>query len=255
MSSSIPIPSILDRFAGEVTLQWKNDPDVLGYRVRVANSLDNAYGPFNGVVPTAGAGTEALFDVQRGQASRSKAIRLKGLGVSGDTTRGQTRYTYDPNEFFDPPTTTVVPPDSQLIFMRIQVRTAAAPAFPGGAFPGTFTAANQSNILIVQNPGFYSVPSPALTLYGTAPTIATAVPGLPAPPEALVFHVPGSGEGVVITNHGAVPMYMAVGNSQPLMQINAGDSIYPSTGMGDQLIICAPAGNPNFSMYIATVNG
>ena len=255
MSTAIPIPSILDRFAGEVTVQWKNDPDILGYRVRVADSLNNAYGPFNGVVPTAGVGTEAIFDVQRGQASRSKAIRLKGLGVSGDTTRGQTRYIFDPNEYFNPPTTTVVPPDSQLIFMRIQVRTTANPVFPGGAFPGTFTAANQSNILIIQNPGFFSVPSPALTVYGTAPLIATALPGLPPPPEAMVFHVPGSGEGVVVTNHGTDPLLLAVGNSQPMMIVAAGDSIYPTGGMGDQLIVCSAAGNPDFSMFIATVNG
>jgi hypothetical protein len=254
MSSSIPIPSILDRSAGYMTLQWKNDPDILGYRVRVSNSLVNAYGPFNGVGGAATA-AEAIFDIQRGQNRLSKAIRLKGLGVSGDTTRGQTRMTYDPNEFFDPPTTTTVPPDSQLTFMRIQVRTTASPTFPGGVFPGTFTAANQSNILVVQNPGFYSVPSPALSLYGVAPTVATALPGLPAPPEAMVFHVPGSGEGVVISNHGVVDLLVAFGNNQPLMIVAAGDSIYPSGGMGDQLIVCAAAGNPPFSMVIATVNG
>ena len=78
---------------------------------------------------------------------------------------------------------------------------------------------------------------------------------LSAPPEAMVFHVPGSGEGVVVTNHGTDPLLMAVGNNQPLMQIAPGDSIYPTGGMGDQLIFCATAGNPNFSAFIATVNG
>jgi hypothetical protein len=90
----IPVPSILDRSKGYMTLQFINDPDILGYRIRVSNSLNNAYGAFNGV---GGVGTEAIFDINRGQTLRTKAIRLKGLGVSGDITRGQTRATYDHN--------------------------------------------------------------------------------------------------------------------------------------------------------------
>lgn len=252
----IPIPSILDRSKGYVTLQFINDTDILGYRIRVADSLDNAYGPFNGVVPSAGAGTEAILDVSRGQATRTKAIRLTGLGVSGDTTRGQTRITYDPNEFFDPPTTLVVPPDNQLTFMRIQVRTVAAPTFPGGAFPGTADATDQSKIIIMQDPRFFEVPRPALSLYGTAPSLATAVPGLPAPPEALIFGVPAFADAMVITNHdAALPLYFASAIDQPLMQIDPMTSITHASGMKDELVICSTGGNPNFSMLISTVTG
>jgi len=248
----IPVPSILERSKGYLTLQFINDPDILAYRIRVANSLDNAYGTFNGV---GGVGTEAIFDVNRGQTLRTKAIRLTGLGVSGDTTRGQTRATYDPNEFFDPPTTTVVPPDNQLTFMRVQVRTTAAPAFPGDPFPGTFTALNQSKILIIQDPRFFEVPRPALSLYGTAPALAGAVPGLPAPPEAMVFGVPAFADAMVITNHdAALPLYFAVAIDQPLMQIDPQTSISHASGMKDELVICS-TGNPNFSMLMSTVTG
>jgi hypothetical protein len=248
----IPVPSILDRSKGYMTLQFINDPDILGYRIRVANSLNNAYGAFNGV---GGVGTEAIFDINRGQTLRTKAIRLKGLGVSGDITRGQTRATYDPNEFFDPPTTTVVPPDNQLTFMRIQIRTAAAPVFPGGAFPGTFTALDQSKIIIIQDPRYFEVPRPALSLYGTAPALAGAVPGLPAPPEAMVFGVPAFADAMVITNHdAALPLYFAVAIDQPLMQIDPQTSISHASGMKDELVICS-TGNPNFSMLMSTVTG
>lgn len=250
----IPVPSILDRSTGYLTLQWKNDPDILGYRVRVADSLNNAYGPFNGVVPTAGAGTEAIFDVSRGQTLRTKAIRLKGTGISGDITRGQTRATYDPNEFFDPPTTAVVPPDNQLIFMRIQVRTTANPTFPGGAFPGTANAIDQSKILIVQDPRFFEVPRPALTLHGTTPAIAAAVPGLPAPPESLIFGVPAFADAMVISNHGGDPLYFAASPDQPLMQIDAGTSISHASGMKDELVFVSTANVP-FSVIISSVTG
>jgi len=248
----IPVPSILDRSSGYMTLQFINNPDILGYRIRVADSLNNAYGTFNGVVPTTAGGTEAIFDVNRGQTLRTKAIRLKGLGVSGDITRGQTRATYDPNEFFDPPTTAVVPPDTQLTFMRIQVRTVASPVFPAGV-P---TPLNQSKILIVQDPRFFEVPRPALSLYGTAPALAAAVPGLPAPPGALVFGVPAFADAMVITNHdAALPLFFASAIDQPLMQIDAGTSISHASGMKDELVICSLGGNPNFSMLISTVTG
>jgi len=251
--STIPIPSIFDRSRGYVTLQFKNNPDILGYRIRVADSLNNAYGPFNGVVPTAGAGTEALMDIQRGQILRTKAIRLRRLGMLGDSTRGQSRVTYDPNEFYNPPTTLVIPPDNQLGFLRVQVRTTANPTFPGGAFPGTANATDQSRIVIMQDPRFYETPRPALTLYGTTPALATAVPGLPAPPEAMVLSVPGFADNMVITNHGLSPMYFASTLSQPLMQIDPGISIYHGGGMKDELVLCSTA-NVNFSLILATVS-
>jgi hypothetical protein len=254
--SLIPIPSILDRSKGYMTLQFRNTPDILGYRIRVSNSLNNAYGPFNGV-PGDPAGAEGIFDVQRGQCLRTKQIRIKKLGVMGDITRGQTRATFDPNEFFNPPTTTTVPPDSQLIFMRVQIRTTASPTFPGGAFPGTFTAANQSDILVVQTPDFFSAPSPALTLYGTAPGLATAVLGLPAPPESMVIHVPASGWDVVVINHDLVnPLYLSLGNGLPLIQVDPATSIYPSGGVGDTISLCAAVGtNPNFSLLVNSITG
>lgn len=247
----IPIPSILDRSPGYVTLQFINDPNILGYRLRIADSLDNAYGTFNGV---AGSGTEALLDLNRGQTLRTKGIRQRGLGVMGDITRGQTRVTYDPNEFFNPPTTTAVPPDNQIGFVRVQVRTVANPTFPGGAFPGTANASDQSRIMILRDPRFQEVPRPALTLYATAPALATALPGLPAPPQALVFSTPAFADAMVIINHGPGALYFAAARGQPLMQINANTSISHGSGMKDELVFCSTV-NPVFSIILSTVNG
>lgn len=205
-------------------LQFVNNVDILGYRIRVANTLDNAYGTANGVV---GAGTFALtdLDTNRGRTNIQKGVRIRGTGISGDITRGQTRITFDPNAFFG--AAPVVPPDNNLWFVRTQVRTVAAPVFPL-----TATNANHRIISIIQDPEFFAVPRPALSLYGTAPGIA-AVPGLPAPPGAMVFGVPAFADAMVLTNHGADPLYFAVAMDQPLIQIDAGTSISHASGMKD----------------------
>ena len=246
MSFSIPSPSVLNRSAAFMTLQYINDNDILGYRVRVADTLDNAYGAFNGV---GGVGTTALFDVGRGRTLITKPIRQKRTGISGDITRGQTRATFDPNEFFG--LSPEVPPDTHLWFVRTQVRTTAAPAFPG-----TADNINQSIITIVQGPDYFSVPRPALSLYGTAPSLATAGPGLPAPPEAMVWGVPAFADAIVITNpDAALPLYFAASLEQPLMQIDPSTSISHASGMKDEIVVCSTGGNPNFSILISTVTG
>lgn len=257
--NKIPTPNVLDRSEGFARIQFINDEDILGYRIRVANSLDNAYGPFNGV---GGVGTTALFDVLRGQSFISKTIRQRGTGILGETARGQTRAVFDPNEFFG--LSPEVPSDDNLWFLRIQVSTVATAAiagsvqtgFPGGAFPGTANASDQSKILIMRDPGFNSVPRPAISLSGTAPNLAGATPGLPAPPEALVFGVPAFADAIVITNHSATdPLFFAVATDQPLMQVNPNSSLSHASGMKDDLVFCAAAGNPTFSLLISTVTG
>ena len=252
MAFPIPTPSVLERSKGFMLLQFVNDPNILGYRLRVANSLNEAYGPFNGL-PILLAGTTALFDVDRDYTFISKAIRVRGTGISGDTTRGQTRATFDPNEYFG--LSPQVPPDSALWFMRTQIRTVAAPAFPTG-LPPQPTPLNQSIISIVQDPDFFSVPRPALTLYGTAPNLAGATPGLPAPPEAMAFGVPAFADAMVLTNHDAVfPLYFAAALDQPLMQIDPQTSISHASGMKDEMVLCSTGGNPDFSILISTVTG
>lgn len=253
----IPIPNVLYRSPQFAKLQFINNPDILGYRIRVANTLDNAYGTFNGVT---GAGTTAIFDVLRDRTFISKDIREKGTGVSGDISRGQTTATFNPTEYFG--LSTEVPPDSNLWFLRVQVSTVATAAiagsvqagFPGGVFPGTFSASDQSDILIMQDPNYSVVPRPAMTLYGTAPDVG-AVAGEPAPAESLVFHVPYFADAMVFTNHGAGDLFLSVGRAQPMMLIPAGQSFSHTSGMKDEFLIAASGANPNFSMIISTVQG
>ena len=246
MSFPIPTPNVLDRSRGHMVLQYINDPNILGYRLRVADNLDNAYGAANGVP---GAGTFALtaLDANRDTIRVTKTIRLRRTALSGDIVRGQTRMVFDPNEFFG--ANPVVPPDTSLWFVRTQVRTVASPAFPVGA-----DNTNQSIINIVQDPEFFSVPRPALTLYGTAPAIG-AVPGLPAPPQPTVFGVPAFADAMVVTNHGAAPLYFAAALDQPLMQIDPGTNISHASGMKDEIVLCGGGAITEFSVLLSTVTG
>jgi hypothetical protein len=249
----IPIPNILDRSENYATLQFKNDEDILAYRIRCADTLDNAYGTENGVV---GSGTEAIFDVLRGQTLRTKAIRDRGLGISGDNTRGQTRATFDPGEFFGQ--AAQVPPDSNIWYMRVQVSTVATAAAGGsvpGGFPLTANNTNQSKILVMRNPTFRTVPRPALSVGGTAPASAAAVLGGPPPPESLVLSFPAFADGMVISNLDAVtPLFFATGQGQGLFQVAPSQSISLTTGMKEDLYIVS-TGNPEFSLVTSTVTG
>jgi len=247
MAEFLPIPNILDRSPGYAMLMYRNSPDILAYRVRVANSLNNAYGNFNGV---AGAGTEVLFDVSRSGFFRSDSLARSGRGISDTSRRGQTIAVYDPNDFFDPPTTTAVPPDVQFSFLRTQVRT------PGAAFPGTADNFNQSAICLMANPDFFTVPRPALTLGGTAPSLAGVVLGMPPPPESMVFHVPAYGDAMVVTNlSGAAPLFISMGRNLPLAQIAPNSSITHASGMKDEIAICGSGANPTFAIFLSLVSG
>lgn len=247
MVDFLPIPNVLERSPGYAMLMFRNSPDILAYRVRVANSLDNAYGNFNGV---GGVGTEPLFDVPRGGFFRSPSLARSGRGVSDTSRRGQTISVYNPNDFFNPPTTVVTPPDVQLAFLRVQVRS------PIGGFPGTATNLNQSAITILADPDLFTVPRPALTLGGTAPNLAGVVLGLPPPPEAMFFHVPAYGDAMVVSNlSGASPLFISMGRHQPLAQIAPNTSVTHASGMKDEIAICASGANPQFAIFLSLVSG
>lgn len=234
------IPNILDRADNQVTFTFRKSPSILGYQVNAANSLDNAYGPANGV---GGAGTVTLFNFRRDQFYRSREIRKKRLGILGESNRGLARCTFDPQEFYQPGT--VTPIDRQLAFYRFQ--------FEKTANPGVYGPEDQ--IIMVPPPGFYSVPRPAISLYGTAPNIAGATPGLIPPPGCMVFNTPSFADSMVIENLGITPLLFSVGLDIPLQELSAGQILSHTSGMKDEIVICADGANPTFSILVAIVTG
>jgi len=237
-------PFVLERFERYVSLFFRNTPNVGGYRILGQRTLDDAYGPANGV---GGLGAVTLFELTRGQTLRSNSIQQRGLGILDENYRNQTKVIYDPMDVFVPGGGQ--PNDRELAYLRVQTRT------PGGAFPALGTA--DGPILLLQPPGFSSVPRPAVTLSGTAPDLATAAAGSTPPiTGAMRIRVPQYGDSLVFTNHDeALPIFLSTGMDMPFMRIDPSQSISHTSGMKDSYVIAANGGNPTFSMLIATVNG
>lgn len=243
-------PLVVERAQNYASIFFRDFPGIQRYRVLAARDLNNAYvgqatSPRNGVV---GAdGTEELFIVHGpGGSLRSHEIRRRGLGLIDESQRGQTHAIWDPDEFFDPPTTTSIPPDRDIAFLRVQTATVAS----GNTF------GSEGPILIFQSPTFAVVPRPALTLYGNAPDLAAASPGEIPPEDSMEFRVPFYGDSLVIINHdAAVPLLLSMGRDVPFMQVDPQESFSHTSGQKDSLVIAANGGNPAFSCLISTVQG
>jgi len=237
----IPPPNLLERQPNYIHLQYRNDPTITAYKVRVASSLDDAYGTANGVV---GAGTEVLFVVERGDFFGSQTILRKGLQQTGSSgnARGQTRALYDPEDFFNPPVTVTVPPDDQIAYIRTQIRKVST-AFPVGA-----DNTNQSVIKIIPPPFFMTTFWPVMSLYGTAPQVALAAGSLPTE-QTMRIMVPSFVRTVTLTNLDAgVGLLYSPQVDLPLLPLAAGNSV--SSNMGSVICICSAGGNPKFSMVM-----
>jgi len=241
-------PLVVERAKNYASLYFNNQDGVLSYRLRASNTLNDAYvganlSPHNGVVGV--NGTEILFAVNQGQFFRSHGIRQRGLGLVDESYRNQTRLIYDPDEYYNPPTTKATPPDKDIAFLRVQTATVAS----GGVY-GT-----EGPILILQSPTFAVVPRPALSLYGTAPNVG-AVPGGMPPPDSLEFRVPFYGDSLVVTNHDAgIPLLLSMGRDVPFMQVDPQQNWTHTSGQKDSLVLAGSGGNPNFSVLISTVQG
>lgn len=236
MSLQIPAPNLQDRHINYVQLMWRNHPSFRAYRVRLANTLNDAYGPTNGV---GGNGTEFVFDVEQGTSYFSISPLRKGLHVVDATHRTQTKAIYDPADFYNPPTTTVVPSDGEIGFIRTQVKTAFA------GFPGATTNLNQSAIKILPPPYFMSnTVWPSMTLNGTAPALAVAVGDL-APDDSMQILVPPFAQNIILRNFGVGDLLYSTGPGLPLVSIPAGEEV---NHMGGTVLSLCSVGNPTFRL-------
>lgn len=236
MSLQIPAPNLLDRHINYVQLMWRNQASIRAYRVRLADTLNDAYGPTNGV---GGNGTEFVFDVEQGTSFFSISPLRKGMQVVPATLRTQTKAVYDPADFYNPPTTTVVPSDGQVGFIRTQIKTAFA------GFPVATTNLNQSAIKVLPPPYFTSNTFwPAMTLNGTAPALAVAVGDLP-PDDSMQILVPPYVRNIILRNTGGVALFYSTGPGVPLISIPTTSEV---NHMGGTVLSLCSTGNPTFQL-------
>jgi hypothetical protein len=248
------IPNILGRFAHQVLLSTTSSLSTFGYRLRVANTLDNAYGPQNGV---GGIGTARIAEVVRGGFFASPSVSAMQLPDNMGTNKSL--FFYDPQDFlglnagpFDAVLVpgAVVPPDDAVSYVRLQVQP------EGGSFPAVAPDQNnQGPILIIPPPGFFSVPRPVLTIYGTSPQIVGALAGQLPPLGSMAFHVPAHGDALVLTNNGPGVLLVAFGEGLPLIPIAVNQPISFTSGMKDVFYVVSAGGNPTFSIMLSIVSG
>ena len=239
MSLKIPAPNLQDRHPNYIHLMWRNEATLRAYRVLAADSLNNAYGNFNGV---AGVGTRALFDVEQGTSFVSPTIQRKGLGQVSGSNRVQTIAVYDPSDYYNPPASAPIFPEGQIGFIRTQVRTKMA------GFPGAITNINQSAIKIVPPAYFIStIFWPSITLNGTAPALAGVVPGAMPPDDAMQILTPPFTQNMILRNEGIVPILYSTNPGMPLVTLPASGEV--TQMMGTVLSICS-TGNPTFRLIL-----
>jgi len=221
-------PRLIDRHPNFVDLAIRTRAGVAAYNLGGADTLDVAY-----------AGTTAMFTVPAGGTFRSYNLRKKRLGILGESNRGLTRMKYDPEEYWVGGGT--LPHDIMVSYLRVAEVNTAGVVLPEGP------------ILVVPPDGFFVTGRPSLVLRGTAPALAGTVTGLP---PALAMHVvlPQFSDHITFRNEGAADMRVSFDASQPELSIPAG-SEQLFDGTFTDLYLRGDGGAPEFSLYLAIVNG
>lgn len=246
------IGNVRERQNNYIDMMLSQEGGVSQYRVGAANSLDHAYGNTNGV---GGTGTTSLFTAASGAGFRSHTIQKNKRHVAHGSgrDRGITRMIFDPDDFFDPIGAPLVPSDSQIMFMRIEKFSDALDDFEA-----------QGPINIVLPKDYMQGMRPVLTLFGTAPGLASS-PGEFPPEEAMHFHLPtfsssiwiknlaetASGEDLHVAFHPGTPMVrVAPGEEIGLYDVNAMEVLVSSNrdAAGAESV-------PTFNMIFGLQNG
>lgn len=223
------IPRIVTRSTGLVEMVLYNQPDIQGWVVGAANTLN-----------TAAAGVNTLFQIQRGSSYLSRTIRVKRIGLSDTSNRGLSRALYDPEDFWQPGST--IPHDYEVAFLRVSEIAQDGVVRPPGP------------ILVLPSMGFYTNTRPKLTLSGTAPNLSSSATGNP-PPGALHFALPRYADACTCINSGAHPLFISFAKGEPEFQIPSGiGPVYFNDGVMSEIYVRSSGGTTDFQMFFAIVN-
>jgi len=208
------IGNVRERQNNYIDMMLSQEGGVSQYRVRAANTLDHAYGPTNGV---GGTGATALFTAAAGTGFRSHTIQKNKRHVvhGAGRDRGITRMIFDPDDFFDPVGSPLVPSDSQIMFMRIEKFSDALDAFE-----------DEGPINIILPKDYMQGMRPVLTLFGTAPGIGSSAGEFPQE-GAMHFHLPTFSSSIWIKNLGGADenLHVSFHPGMPMIQLGPGEEI------------------------------
>lgn len=175
------------------------------------------------------AGPTTMFEVHAKADFISRGIRLRRLGVSGESNRGRSRIIFDPMDYYDggggaPPT---LPQDHEYLYLRVREwRKGAAAWGPYGP------------VLILPPTGFFSSTNPTLLVSGTAPVSAgPIVPGQALDANAMHFVLPRVSDSQNMTNlDNAVNLLYSLGHDEPSNVLLAETNEYLQGTVKDMLI-------------------
>lgn len=225
--------SVLERSANQCLLMFRNDPKVIRYRVSAADTLDKAH-LYAGV---SGTGADNILEVDRGRYLRSLALRRRRLGMASSVTRGQTHAVFDFDEFKGASYVNV-PRDSQFSYLIVEEYFLTTDAY-----------AAPSPIYIVPNAGFYNMMTPAFTIGGTSPTVATTANGILPLAGSMEIVMPRFLGSFVLRNlDDTDSLYFSFGNNMPMVEVPASAEVNLTNTQSDNLIIAAPTGTPAFNV-------
>ncbi len=224
------------RGADYIRASIRYDDAVTEHSVYVARTLDDAYGGFNGV---GGAGPQLIGTARRSSGMNFTSKARKGgkqtIQAPSLPARPLSRFEWAPADYDN----TTYPSNEELAFVRVTANGVAPAA--------------QGPISMIPPFGWSSVGRPALSLYGTAPVIATAAPGAPAPTQAMHLKFPAHADSILLKNHGGGDLLVSVGTGLPMLRVEAGETVNHNSGMSDNLFVCSATGNYNFSLLVGAV--
>lgn len=156
------VPNLLERSQGLIDLTLRHNADTVKYRILVHRNLDSCR-----TAPKA-----IISDIPQGYMYRSSTLVRKRLGLTMDSNRGLTRFTFDLSDFADGGggTAPKVPLEEEIVYLRVQEFSRSANAYlPPGP------------ILVIPPTGFFNIRNPLLQIGGTAPLTTTVSLGKPIP--------------------------------------------------------------------------
>lgn len=187
------VPNMLTRRRNIVDMMIPTKPNVLRHRIRAHKTLDGAF-----------SSSQVIFEVERGAHFVSPTLQKKGLGAYEDSKRGQTRITFDPEDY----KSSLVPGDDEVIYLRVEDYDVA---LGGYLAPGS--------ILILPPEEYFGVQDSMLTLTGSAPGIS-ATRGESAPTGALSFSLPLFSSSALVQNlDGSNTLLVAFGRGMAMSPV------------------------------------